>query len=233
MGAVTADHARHRARRGRRVHDHVGEAAGAEGGERLVRVLREPRAMAELHGQRAARQPRREARRGRRGAPGRSAPTARTGRARSRACRPRPAAGRRPGTARRPRRAPRRAGSPASTSPRGVSRGAAGRSARISAGSASSRVAVAGHGREGLDVEDEARRGALHPARGGADVGNGVVGGVDLHHVEDARVEAQAGLGGHRLPGIERPVLDERGIRPRADPDPDVTSRAGAQTIFS
>ena len=37
--------------------------------------------------------------------------------------------------------------------------------------------AVAGHGSEGLDVEDEARRRALHPARDVADVGDGVVGG--------------------------------------------------------
>jgi hypothetical protein len=63
---------------------------------------------------------------------------------------------------------------------------------------------VAGHQAPRLHVEDEAGRRALGPAPDRQDVGDRVVGGVDLHHVEGARVEAQARLGGHGFLGIER-----------------------------
>src|SRR2546422_8483218 len=70
-----------------------------------------------------------------------------------------------------------------------------------------------------LDVEDEAERRALDPADGVLDVGDRVVGAVHLDGVEHARVVAQARLRRHGPLRIEAATLDERGIRPGADPD--------------
>src|SRR5207253_5619346 len=78
---------------------------------------------------------------------------------------------------------------------------------------------VPGQERVRFDVEDEARRRALDPADGVLGVGNRVVGAVHLDGVEDARVVAQARLRRHRSLWIEATALDERGIRPGADPD--------------
>src|SRR5688572_17379974 len=86
------------------------------------------------------------------------------------------------------------------------------------------------HQRVGLDVEQEPRRRARGPAGDGEDVGDGVIRGVHLDDVEEARVIAQTRLRRHRFPRIEGTALDERLIGPGADADADT---AAAQTIFS
>src|SRR5207237_1481611 len=85
---------------------------------------------------------------------------------------------------------------------------------------------VARQERVGLHVEEKAGRRALGPAQHVPRGRDRVVRAVDLDGVEEARVEPQARLGGHGFPGIERAVLDQGLVGPRANADAD-------QLIFS
>ncbi len=211
-------HARHRAGGDRRVDDHVGEPRSSERRERLGRVLGEPRAMAELDRDREARQALNEGGevvepRGAEANPRREleedvAELPRLGQ-------------RCHGRAEEPHRGVHRLGRKARGLDLAAPRppGLPGQEGHELRREALGLRVVPRQQRVGLDVEDEPGGRALDPADGVADVGNRVVRAVHLDGVEDARVIAQARLRRHGPPRIEAAALDERRIRPGADPD--------------
>jgi hypothetical protein len=78
---------------------------------------------------------------------------------------------------------------------------------------------------EGLDVEDEAGRRAVHPEMGVALRRQCVIGRVDLDDGELAGIVDEPIRGGLRVGGIEGAGVDERPIGPAAGTVVDVADR--------
>ena len=94
------------------------------------------------------------------------------------------------------------------------------------------RGAVTGEQGEGLDVEDEAGRGARDPELRVALVRGSVEGGVDLDDRELGRVEGQAAGGTRHAGRIETARGDQRRVGPRAVADEDAPRLRACHLAF-